>query len=212
MSPVLAFDIETIPDVPELLRRADPPLSDAEVACARRSRTARRATSNDFLPPYLQRVARHLLRLPRKPRAARPLVRRPRRATSERRRSSSRSSTRVDTHVRNSFSWNGGGFDLPVLQPAGAAPRRRRRALLGHGRTTTATSRYNNYISRYHLRHLDLMDLMAMYQSRANAPLDAMARAARLSGQARHGRLPGVRRVPRRPAATRSAATAKPTR
>ena len=43
--------------------------------------------------------------------------------------------------------------------------------------------RYNNYISRYHLRHLDLMDLLAMYQSRANAPLDAMAKLCGFPGK-----------------------------
>jgi len=36
--------------------------------------------------------------------------------------------------------------------------------------------KWNNYISRYHMRHLDLMDLLAMYQPRNNAPLDAMAK------------------------------------
>ena len=35
--------------------------------------------------------------------------------------------------------------------------------------------KWNNYIGRYHTRHLDLMDLLALYQPRANAPLDAMA-------------------------------------
>ena len=43
--------------------------------------------------------------------------------------------------------------------------------------------RYNNYISRYHMRHLDLMDLMALYQPRANAPLDAMARLCGFPGK-----------------------------
>ena len=72
------------------------------------------------------------------------------------------------------MSWNGGGFDLPVLHY---------RALV-HG---IRASRYwdlgeddrefkwNNYISRYHSRHTDLMDVLAMYQARANAPLDALA-------------------------------------
>ena len=43
--------------------------------------------------------------------------------------------------------------------------------------------RYNNYISRYHLRHIDLMDLLALYQSRANAPLDAMAKLCGFPGK-----------------------------
>ena len=36
--------------------------------------------------------------------------------------------------------------------------------------------KFNNYISRYHTRHLDLMDLLALYNPRANAPLDDLAK------------------------------------
>jgi hypothetical protein len=43
--------------------------------------------------------------------------------------------------------------------------------------------RYNSYVSRYHLRHIDLMDLLAMYQARGNAPLDAMARLCGFPGK-----------------------------
>lgn len=35
--------------------------------------------------------------------------------------------------------------------------------------------KWNNYISRYHSRHLDLMDVIASYNPRANAPLDKIA-------------------------------------
>jgi hypothetical protein len=35
--------------------------------------------------------------------------------------------------------------------------------------------KWNNYISRYHTRHTDLMDLLALYSGRANAPLDELA-------------------------------------
>ena len=43
--------------------------------------------------------------------------------------------------------------------------------------------RYNNYISRYHTRHLDLMDLIALYQPRANAPLDDVAQLCGFPGK-----------------------------
>ena len=89
---------------------------------------------------------------------------------------------RVDDHRPQLVSWNGGGFDLPVLQQRG----------LRHGVVAgrywdmgddDREHRYNNYISRYHLRHIDLMDLLAMYQSRANAPLDAMAKLCGFPGK-----------------------------
>jgi predicted PolB exonuclease-like 3'-5' exonuclease len=43
--------------------------------------------------------------------------------------------------------------------------------------------KWNNYISRYHSRHLDLMDLLAMYTGRANAPLDDMAKLCGFPGK-----------------------------
>jgi 3'-5' exonuclease len=68
-------------------------------------------------------------------------------------------------------SWNGSGFDLPVLHY---------RALL-HGVSaprywqTDNDMRWNNYLNRYHERHTDLMDVLALYQARAYAPLDEIA-------------------------------------
>ena len=43
--------------------------------------------------------------------------------------------------------------------------------------------KWNNYIGRYHMRHLDLMDLLAMYQPRASAPLDQLAKLMGLPGK-----------------------------
>ena len=43
--------------------------------------------------------------------------------------------------------------------------------------------RYNNYLGRYHMRHIDLMDLLALYQPRASAPLDQLARLAGFPGK-----------------------------
>lgn len=80
----------------------------------------------------------------------------------------------IQRYTPNLVSWNGTGFDLPVLHY---------RSLL-HGTVSArywetgeqdAGFRWNNYLSRYHQRHLDLMDVLAAYQGRANAPLDEMA-------------------------------------
>lgn len=71
-------------------------------------------------------------------------------------------------------SWNGGGFDLPVLHY---------RALL-HGIAAPRywdcgdddrEFRFNNYLSRYHHRHTDLMDVLSAFQGRAAAPLHEVA-------------------------------------
>ncbi|MGD9604059.1 MAG: 3'-5' exonuclease [Gammaproteobacteria bacterium] len=71
-------------------------------------------------------------------------------------------------------SWNGGGFDLPVLHYRAllhgvAAPRYWE---IGHD---DASFRYNNYLGRFHWRHLDLMDVLSGYQPRAVARLDEIA-------------------------------------
>ena len=71
-------------------------------------------------------------------------------------------------------SWNGGGFDLPVLHYR----------TLYHGITAARywenggndqSFRWNNYLSRYHERHTDLMDVLAGYMPQCKAPLDQIA-------------------------------------
>jgi len=187
MSPVLAFDIETIPDVAglRLLRDAAATLSDADVHAAEIADRAARNKS-DFLPPHLQRV----LVISCVFRGSQGLVVRSfvdleRDGRSEEADIIQAFFDRVDTHRPQLVSWNGGGFDLPVLQQRGL-----RHGVvagrywdMGQDDSGDRDHRYNNYISRYHLRHIDLMDLLALYQSRANAPLDAMARLCGFPGK-----------------------------
>jgi hypothetical protein len=187
MSPVLAFDIETIPDVAGLrtLRGADPAASDADVYAAEIADRAARNKS-DFLPPYLQRVlviscvfrGSQGLRV-------RSFVDLEPGGRSDEAAIIQSFFDRVDAHRPQLVSWNGGGFDLPVLQQRGL-----RHGVvagrywdMGQDEDSDREHRYNNYISRYHLRHVDLMDLLAMYQSRANAPLDAMAKLCGFPGK-----------------------------
>ena len=71
-------------------------------------------------------------------------------------------------------SWNGSGFDLPVLHYRAllhsiSAPR------YWETGDDDQSYRWNNYISRYHDRHTDLMDIIALYNPRANAPLTEVA-------------------------------------
>ncbi len=177
MKPVLVFDIETIPDVAGLRRLNDLPagLSDDEVAeLAFQQRRAK--TGNDFLPLHLQRVV-----------AISCVLR-----TGEGFKVWSLSAPELDEGaiIQRFFdgvekftpqivSWNGGGFDLPVLHYRGmlhgvSAPRYWD---LGDGDYADSRDfKWNNYISRYHTRHLDLMDMLALYNARANAPLDDLAK------------------------------------
>jgi predicted PolB exonuclease-like 3'-5' exonuclease len=177
MKPVLVFDIETVPDVAGLRRINDLPaaLSDDEVAeLAFQQRRAK--TGGDFLPLHLQRVVTISCAL----------------RTVDGFRVWSLSEPDLDEAaiVQRFFdgiekfspqivSWNGGGFDLPVLHYRGllhgvAAPRYWD---LGDGDYADSRDfKWNNYISRYHTRHLDLMDLLALYQPRSSVPLDELAK------------------------------------
>ena len=80
----------------------------------------------------------------------------------------------IERYTPELVSWNGSGFDLPVLHY---------RALL-HGvqaprywemGDSEREFRFNNYISRFHWRHVDLMDVLAGFQGRARAGLDVIA-------------------------------------
>jgi predicted PolB exonuclease-like 3'-5' exonuclease len=43
--------------------------------------------------------------------------------------------------------------------------------------------KFNNYLSRFHTRHLDLMDVLAGFQNRAWAPLDDLAKLCGFPGK-----------------------------
>jgi predicted PolB exonuclease-like 3'-5' exonuclease len=182
--PVLVFDIETIPDIAGLrvLRGAGAESTDAEVYAqwlAERSEGGK----TDFMPHHLQRV----LVISCVFRSAEGLrvhsfVDREPDGRSDEARVIQQFFTTVEKKVPQLVSWNGGGFDLPVLHYRG----------LRHGVMASKywdmgeddrEFKWNNYIGRYHMRHLDLMDLLAMYQPRASAPLDAMARLCGFPGK-----------------------------
>ncbi len=184
MAATLVFDIETVPDVAGLraLLELDPSLSDgdvAEIAFQRR----RAQSGHDFLPLHLQRVVAiscvlrdasglRVWSLGSLEEGEGALIQ--------------RFFDGIEKYTPQLVSWNGGGFDLPVLHYRGllhgvAAPRYWD---LGDGDYADSRDfKWNNYIGRYHMRHCDLMDVLALYQPRNNAPLDQMARLAGLPGK-----------------------------
>jgi len=178
--PVLVFDIETIPDVAGLraLGSLSTDISDAEVA-AQAFAARREKTGSDFLQHHLHRVA------------AISCVFRDDEGFRVRSLGSAGDGEAklvqdffkvIERYTPQLVSWNGGGFDLPVLNY---------RALI-HGITASRyweqgdedrDFKWNNYLSRYHSRHLDLMDHLAMYTGRANAPLDDLAKLCGFPGK-----------------------------
>ncbi len=80
----------------------------------------------------------------------------------------------LDKFTPDLVSWNGAGFDLPVLHY---------RSLL-HGVTAARywemgdsdhSFRFSNYLSRFHWRHMDLMDILSGFQGRGRASLNDIA-------------------------------------
>ena len=131
MNPVLVFDIETVPDVASLrrLREFDPSLSDAEVAEAA-FRARREQTGSDFLQHHLHKVVviscvlrdRDHFRVWSLGEAEEPegqLIQ--------------RFFDGVERYAPQLVSWNGGGFDLPVLHYRGLANEDEVRAALRGG-------------------------------------------------------------------------------
>ena len=180
MTPILVFDIETVPDVggARRLRPAWSSLSDAELA-QRLFEERREKTGSDFLPLHLHRVVA-ISCVFRDDAGFR--VRSIGTPEDDEGRLIQAFFATVDRYTPQLVSWNGGGFDLPVLHYRGLihgvhAPRYWD---LGED---DRDFRYNNYISRYHTRHIDLMDLLAMYQPRASAPLDDLAKLCGFAGK-----------------------------
>jgi predicted PolB exonuclease-like 3'-5' exonuclease len=80
----------------------------------------------------------------------------------------------IERYAPDLVSWNGSGFDLPVLHYRALrhgiqAPRYWE--VGDHDRDY----RYNNYLSRFHWRHVDLMDVLSGFQMRGRASLEQMA-------------------------------------
>jgi predicted PolB exonuclease-like 3'-5' exonuclease len=171
---VMVFDIETIPDVDNgrrLLGLAPDTSAQAVVSALRERRLAQTQQTSDFLPHYLQQIVAISVLLSTKEGVkvwSLGECDSPEKVLVE------RFFSGVERYTPTLVSWNGGGFDCPVLHY---------RALI-HG---VEASRYwetgrqdpqfkwNNYLGRYHERHTDLMDVLANYQPRANAPLSEIA-------------------------------------
>ena len=180
MTPVLAFDIETVPDV-EGLRRLhglDTKIADRDVA-EMAFQLRRQATGGDFLPLHLHRVvviscalrdrdSFKVWSLGAGDESEGELIQ--------------RFFDGIDRYTPQIVSWNGGGFDLPVLHYRGLIHGVKAARYWDLGEDNR-DFKWNNYISRYHSRHLDLMDLLALYQPRANAPLDDLAQLMGLPGK-----------------------------
>ena len=80
----------------------------------------------------------------------------------------------IERYTPDLVSWNGRGFDLPVIQYRSLLYPVNAEHYWEIGKNNTEF-RHNNYLSRYHERHIDLMDVLAAYSPQASAPLGEVA-------------------------------------
>jgi len=179
MTPVLVFDLETIPDARALRLLNGWDGLDEEQVIERALAEREAATGSTFLPLHLhQIVAIGCVFRDDKGLQVRCLGK----ADDPEKNLIQQFFKTIDFYTPQLVSWNGSGFDLPVLHY---------RSLI-HGITAARywetgqddrDFKFNNYISRYHDRHLDLMDVLAKYSARANAPLDELAKLCGFPGK-----------------------------
>ena len=180
MNPTLVFDIETIPDVTGLraLHELDNAVSDRDVA-EMAFQMRRQKTGSDFLPHHLHKVAAISCVLREGENFKVWSLGEP---GEEEGSLIQRFYDGIEKYTPQLVSWNGGGFDLPVLHYRGLIHGVQCPRYWDQGEDDK-DFKWNNYISRYHSRHLDLMDLLAMYTGRANAPLDELAKLIGFPGK-----------------------------
>ena len=180
MIPVLVFDIETVPDIAGLrkLHQIDASVSDEQVAAMAFQRR-RQSSGSDFLQLHLHRVIAISCALRERDSFRVWSLGEP---NDNEGALIQRFYDGIEKYTPQIVSWNGGGFDLPVLHYRGMLHGVRAPRYWDQGEDDREF-RYNNYIGRYHARHLDLMDVLAMYQPRAGAPLDEVARLLGFPGK-----------------------------
>lgn len=177
----LVFDLETIPDAAGFRRLHAPAFDDLDdAACiAALSQQLRSERGSDFPPHYLHRIVAIAVLLEHENQV---------KCWSLGEEDSSEAELierffKIIQHYQPTLvSWNGGGFDLPVLHHramiyAVAAPE------YWDVGQWCRDRKYNHYLGRFHWRHIDLMDVLAAYQNRAFAPLDAMAKLCGFPGK-----------------------------
>lgn len=168
---ILVFDIETIPDTQSgrKIYSLDG-LSDAETAETMFT-LQREKSGRDFLPHHLQRVCAISAVLRTKDKVMVWSLGDEQASEAE---IIQRFYDGIDRYSPTLVSWNGSGFDLPVLHYRSLLHKINASRYWESGEFDT-NFKWNNYLSRYHSRHTDLMDVLAAYAGNAKAPLDQIA-------------------------------------
>jgi predicted PolB exonuclease-like 3'-5' exonuclease len=169
---VLVFDIETVPDTETGSRIYDlHDLSDGDIAKAMYAKRLQKTGNSEFLPLHLHKIVAISAVL----RSGESLkVWSLGSEDSPEKELITRFYDGIDRYTPTLVSWNGGGFDLPVLHYRSLLQGVDARRYWDSGEDDREF-KFNNYLSRFHWRHIDLMDVLAGFNLRAAAPLDEVA-------------------------------------
>jgi predicted PolB exonuclease-like 3'-5' exonuclease len=181
LTPILVFDIETIPDCAGIRKIHDLPaeLPDQDVAeVAFQKRRVQTNSNNDFLPPHLHRVVVISCVLRNDEDLKIFSIGEPEVAEAA---AIQRFFDGINKYVPQIVSWNGRNFDLPVLVSRGMIHGVGAACFWDTG-ADNKDFRYSNYINRFHDRHTDLMDVLSIYGGRGS-PLDELARLSGFPGK-----------------------------
>ena len=170
---IMIFDIETVPDLVtgRRLNKIDPNLDELDVIKILYLINRQKKQGSEFLQHYLHKIV-----------AISVLVQDGDflkiwslgNAIDDEKNLLERFFHGLEIYQPTLVSWNGTGFDLPVIHY---------RALL-HQVTSkiywetgerVSEFKWNNYLNRYHNRHIDIMDLLSGYQKSAVVSLDDIA-------------------------------------
>jgi predicted PolB exonuclease-like 3'-5' exonuclease len=177
--PVFAFDIETVPDV-ELGRRIYDlgDLTDKQVGYVMQAKR-REAAGHEFLSYEQHHIVAISVALRMRDGFKVWSLGDPDASEAE---IIQRFYDGIEKYTPDLVSWNGGGFDLPVLHYRALRHGIQAPRYWEMGDEDQAF-RYSNYLNRYHMRHLDLMDVLSSYQARARVSLQAAATLLGLPGK-----------------------------
>lgn len=168
---IMVFDIETVPDVEAGRRLYGLDGLDDEAAANAMFKLRMEKTGREFLAHHLQRIVaisvvfRHgdtvrVWSLGDEASPEKDLIQ--------------RFFDGLDRYTPTLVTWNGSGFDLPVIHYRALLHRISAPRYWEVGEQDS-NFRFNNYLNRFQWRHTDLMDVLAGYQMRSAAPLDEIA-------------------------------------
>ena len=177
----MVFDIETVPDVVtwQNINKTNSDLEQVDIIKIMHSINRQKKNGSEFLPHYLQKIV-----------AISVLVQNNDslkiwslgNIIDDEKKLLERFFNGLEIYQPTLVSWNGIGFDLPVIHY---------RSLLHQVVSKTywevgehkSEFKWNNYFNRYHYRHIDIMDLLSGYQKSAVASLDHIAIMLGLPGK-----------------------------